>query len=158
MSPLSKQCRECTSIVVGGIGLHNSSIGGRFFTSSDLIPFSLRDFLASFITSSVNSIIPLFFGVGASSGIFQSSWFLLILANNSSASAGVLSLKTQPAQLSRYVLDSSVNPLWNISINTLLGKGHTITPLIKEQNLAHATGNISPFSCTKSKMFCKVAC
>src|SRR3954447_772991 len=103
MSPLSKRWRECTSIVVGGIGLHNSSIGGRFFTYSNLIPFSLSDFLASFITSSVNSIIPLFFGVGVGSGVFQSSYFFLILANNSSASTGVLCRKTQPAQLSRYV-------------------------------------------------------
>jgi hypothetical protein len=51
-----------------GIGLHNSSIGGKFFTSSALIPFSLRDFLAFFITSSFNSIIPLFFGVGSVDG------------------------------------------------------------------------------------------
>src|SRR3954452_480488 len=104
---MSNRWRECTSIVDGGTGLHNASIGGRFFTSSNLVPFSLRDFLASFITSSVNSIIPLFFGVGVGSGIFQSSWFFLILANNSLALAGVLCLKTEPAQLSRYVLDSS---------------------------------------------------
>src|SRR3954451_1200338 len=99
-------------MVDGGIGLHNSSIGGRFFTSSNLIPFSLRYFLASFIASSVNSIIPLFFGVGVGSGIFQSLYFFfLILANNSSASTRVLCLKTQPTELSRYVLDLSVNPL-----------------------------------------------
>src|SRR4051794_35432214 len=95
----------------GRIGLHKSSIGGKFFTSSDLIPFSLRDFLASFITSSFNTIISILFGVGVGAGIVQSSWFLLIWANNSSASAGVLCLKTQPTQLSRYVLDSSVSPL-----------------------------------------------
>jgi hypothetical protein len=50
-------------------------MGGRFFTSLDLIPFSLRDFLASLISSSFNSIKPLFFniGVGVGSGVFQSS-------------------------------------------------------------------------------------
>jgi hypothetical protein len=36
----------------GGIILHKSSMGGKFFTSSDLIPFYLRDFLASLIFSS----------------------------------------------------------------------------------------------------------
>src|SRR4051812_48436729 len=58
-----------TSIVdEWGIGLHNSSIGGRFFTSSSLIPFSFRHFLASFITSSFNAITPLFFVVGVGTG------------------------------------------------------------------------------------------
>src|SRR3954453_3993504 len=109
----------------GGIVLHKSSIGGKFFTSSDLIPFSLRDFLASFISSSFNTSIPLFlgvvFGVGSGVGIDigsgisvgedQSSWFLLILAINSSASSSVLFLKTPPAELSREVLDSTVSPL-----------------------------------------------
>lgn len=52
----------------GGIGLHKSSIGGKFFTSLDLIPFSLRDFLASFITSSFNTSIPLFLGAGVGIG------------------------------------------------------------------------------------------
>jgi hypothetical protein len=58
-----------------GIGLHSSSIGAQFFTFLDLIPFSLRDFLASFITSSFDSIIPLFFGVdaGVGSAIVESS-------------------------------------------------------------------------------------
>src|SRR3954462_14895234 len=99
----------------GGIGLHMSSIGGKFFTCSDLIPFSLRDFLASFVFSSFSTSIPFFLGAGAgigsgvginigsgiSVGVDQSSWFLLMLAINSSASSSVLFLKTPPAQLSR---------------------------------------------------------
>ena len=52
----------------GGIGLHNSSRGSRFFTSSDLIPFSLRDLLASFITYSFSTSIPLFLGDGVGVG------------------------------------------------------------------------------------------
>src|SRR3954447_3469680 len=100
MSPLSKRWRECTSIVVGGIGLHNSSIGGRFFTSSNLIPFSLRDFLASFITSSVNSITLFSSGLVLVQEYSNHHGSCLFLANNSSASAGVLCLKTQSAQLS----------------------------------------------------------
>src|SRR3954454_21747826 len=103
----------------GGIGLHKSYIGGKYFTSSDLIPFSLRDFLASFIFSSFSTSIPFFLGAsvgvgsgvginigsGISVGVDQSSWFLLILAINSLASSSVLFLKTSAAQLSRKVLD-----------------------------------------------------
>src|SRR3954463_5465455 len=94
--------KECTS-TKGGlvVGSHNFSIGGRFFTSSALIPFSLIDFFASCISLGLRTIIPLFFGGGGGSGTEQSSWFLAILPINSSASSDVLYLKTQPAQLSR---------------------------------------------------------
>jgi hypothetical protein len=82
---------------------------------------------------------------------------LLILAINSSASSGVLFLKTQRAQLSRYVLDSTVSPLYNISRSSFLAKGFVGRALIKEQNLAHDSGNFSPSTFSKSKIFYKAA-
>src|ERR1041385_6910683 len=111
MSLALKSKRECTSTIGGRVvGSNNFSIGGRFFTSSALIPFSFIDFFASCISLGLRTSMPLFFGGGGGSGTDQSSWFLAILPINSSASAGVLSLKTQPTQLSRYDLDSSVRP------------------------------------------------
>src|SRR3954462_5127185 len=102
MSLVLKSKREGTSTIGGCVeGSHNFSMGGRFFTSLVLIPFSLIDFLASCISLGLKTIMPLFFGGGGGSGMDQSSWFLAILPINSSASSGVLSLKIQPAQLSR---------------------------------------------------------
>src|SRR3954471_4944770 len=111
MSLSLKSKRECTSTKGGGVvGSHNFSIGGRFFTSSALMPFSFIDFFASCISSGLRTSMPLFFGGGGGTGTDQSLWFLAILPINSSASSSVLSLKTQPAQLSKYDLDSSVRP------------------------------------------------
>src|SRR4051812_39935496 len=102
MSLALKSKRECTSTIGGRVvGSHIFSIGGRFFTSLALIPFSFIDFLASCISSGIRTSMLLFFGGGGGSGTDQSSWFLAILAINSSASSGVLCLKTQLAQLSR---------------------------------------------------------
>src|SRR3954465_5349580 len=102
MSLALKSKRECTSTIGGRvIGSHSFSIGGRFFTSLALIPFSLIDFFASCISSGLRKSMPLFFGGGGGSGTDQSSWFLAILPISSSAPPGVLCLKTQPAQLSR---------------------------------------------------------
>src|SRR4051812_16271154 len=102
MSLALKYKTECTSTICGWlVGSHNFSIGGRFFTSSVLIPFSFIDFFASCVSLGLRTSMPLFFGGGGGSGTDQSSWFLEILPISSSASFGVLCLKTQPAQLSR---------------------------------------------------------
>ena len=60
------------------VGSHSFSIGGRFFTSLALIPFSLMDFFASCISLGLRTSMPLFFGGGGGSGTDQSSWFLAI--------------------------------------------------------------------------------
>src|SRR3954469_15068834 len=102
MSLALKYKTECTSTIGGCVvGSHNFSIGGRFFTSLALIPFSFIEFFASCISSGLRTSMPLFFGSGGGLGTDQSSWFLAILPINYSASFGVLSLKTQPAQLFR---------------------------------------------------------
>src|SRR3954470_24222232 len=98
-----------------------SSIGGKFLTSSALIPFSFIDFFASCISSGLRNRTPLFFGVGlgigsgvgsgAGSGSVQLFSFVNILFNSISASSGVLSLKTELAQLSKWSLEASVSPL-----------------------------------------------
>src|SRR3954465_4651192 len=111
MSLALKSKRECTSTIGGGVvGSHNFSIGGRFFTSLALIPFSFIDFFASCISSGFRTSMPLLFFGGGGSGTDQPSWFLAILPISCSASSGVFSLKKQPAQLSKYDLDSSVSP------------------------------------------------
>src|SRR4051812_24101354 len=86
---------------VSVVGSDNFSIGGRSFTSSDLIPLSFIDFFDCCISSGLMESMPLFLGGGGGSGTDQSSWFLAILLIISSASSGVLCLKTQPAHLSR---------------------------------------------------------
>src|ERR1041385_4094595 len=102
MSLALKSKRDCTSTIGGSVvGSHNFSIGGRFFTSLVLIPFSLIDFLASCMSSGLRTSMPLFFGGGGGSGTDQPSWFLAIFPISSSTSSGVLFLKTQPAQLSK---------------------------------------------------------
>src|SRR3954466_2850497 len=84
-----------------------SSIGGKFLTYSALIPFSFIDFFASCISSGLRNKTPLFFGVGlgigsgVGSGSVQLFSFVNILFNRISVSYGVLSLKTELAQLSR---------------------------------------------------------
>src|SRR6266566_3847310 len=108
--------KELGSTTYGGGGVSRpciSSIGGKFLTSSALIPFSFIDFFASCISSGLRNRIPLFFGVGfgGGSGIVQSLSLLNILFNSSSACSIVRSLKTQPAQLSRWSLEASVSPL-----------------------------------------------
>src|SRR6266516_3149392 len=118
MSPSSNFNKEFTSTTLGGGSVSSpciSSIGGKFLTSSALIPFSLIDFFASCISSGLRYNIPLFFGVGlggcSGTGTVQSSQFFNILFNNSSTCPIVRSLKTQPAQLSRKSLEASVSPL-----------------------------------------------
>src|SRR6266516_7137976 len=108
--------KEFTSTTLGGGGVSSpciSSIGGKFLTSSTLIPFSFIDFFASCISSGQRNRIPLFFGVGlgVGSGSVQSLSLLNILFNSNSACSIVLSLKTQPAQLSRWSLEASLSPL-----------------------------------------------
>src|SRR4051812_20412396 len=101
MSLALKSKRECTS-TIGGlvVGSHSFLVGGKFFTFSALIPLSFIDFFASGISSGLRTSMPLFFGGGGGSGTDQSSWFLVILPIISSILFGVLSLKTQPTQLS----------------------------------------------------------
>src|ERR1041385_5947424 len=102
MSLALKSKIECTSTIDGCVvGSHSFSIGGRFFTYLALISFSFIDLFASCISSGLRTSMPLFFGGGGGLGTDQSSWFLAILPINSSASSGVLCLKTQPAQLSK---------------------------------------------------------
>src|ERR1044071_10152860 len=61
MSLSVKSNRECTSTKGGRVvGSHNFSIGGKFFTSSALIPFSFIDFFASCISSGLRTSMPLF--------------------------------------------------------------------------------------------------
>src|SRR3954463_11174026 len=100
--------KECTS-TKGGlvVGSHSFSIGGRFFTSSALIPFSFIDFFASCMSSGLRTSLPLFFGGGGGYGMDESSWFLASLPISTSTLYGVLSLKKQLPQLSKYDLDSS---------------------------------------------------
>src|SRR6266566_2995957 len=108
--------KEFTFTTCGGGGLSRpciSSIDGRFLTSSALIPFSFIDFFASCISSGLRNRIPLFFGVGfgVGSGRVQSLSLLNILFNSFSACSTVRSLKTQPAQLSRWSQEALVSPL-----------------------------------------------
>jgi hypothetical protein len=69
--------KELTSTTCGG-GVSSpciSSIGGKFLTSSALIPFYFILFFASCISSGLRYKIPLFFrvGLGGGSGRVQSS-------------------------------------------------------------------------------------
>src|SRR6266496_1848227 len=105
MSPSSNLRREFTSTTcVGALRPCISSIGGKFLTSSTLIPFSFIDFFASCISSGLRNRIPLFFGVGlgGGSGRVQSLSLLNKLFNSNSACSTVCSLKTQLTQLSRW--------------------------------------------------------
>ncbi|KAI4971365.1 hypothetical protein ZWY2020_002279 [Hordeum vulgare] len=74
------------------------------------MPFSFIDFLASCISSGLRNRIPLFFrvGLGGGSGIVQAFSLHKILFNRISTCSTVRSLKTQPAQLSRWSLEASV--------------------------------------------------
>src|SRR3989337_1981674 len=104
ISPSSNFIKEFTSTTCGGVSRPCiSSIGGKFLTSSALIPFSFIHFFASYISLGLRNKIPLFFGVGlgGGSGSVQSLSFFNILFNSSSACSIVHSLKTQPTQLSR---------------------------------------------------------
>src|SRR3990170_3227685 len=118
MSLSSNFIREFTSTTCVGLSRPCiSSIGGKFLTSSALIPLFFIDFFASCISSGLKNRIPLFFGVGlgGDSRKVQSLSLLNILFNSTSACSTVYSRKTQPAQLSRWSLEASVSPLKKIS-------------------------------------------
>src|SRR5215216_3405539 len=100
MPPSSNLQREFTSTTCVGLSRPCiSSIGGKFLTSSDLIPFSFIDFFASYIYLGLRNRIPLFFGVGfgGGSGRVQSLSVLNILFNSTSACSTFCSLKAQLA-------------------------------------------------------------